>query len=144
MGVGGPKSAGGRDDVRGRLSWLVGGAPKTSGKVRLAVCAAAGVALIFLVPVADEPVSFELFAACMVLMGGLQALGDLLYRKSRVVGELLRLAGFAAAVVGFSLFAVLLWREGERGWFAWAMVVYAGCAAWLVVWTIRERSRHGR
>lgn len=60
---------------RGILSKLVGEAPRTSGKFRLALCMVLGIALAFSIPLSNEPLLFDIFLVCMILMGGLQALG---------------------------------------------------------------------
>lgn len=129
---------------RGILSKLVGEAPRTSGKFRLALCMVLGIALAFSIPLSNEPLLFDIFLVCMILMGGLQALGDLLYRRSRAVGQWLRLAGLAAGATGFALFDVFLWREGQWGWFAWSMIVYAAGVIWLVTSLIRDEPHHRR
>ncbi|BBL80419.1 hypothetical protein RxyAA322_22730 [Rubrobacter xylanophilus] len=64
-----------------------------------------------------------------------------LCRHGMASGELLRRISGVSWVAGFAVFALHFWLSQEHGWFIWAMVVYAACVTWLLVWAMRDRRR---
>ncbi|QYJ16282.1 hypothetical protein Rxycam_02115 [Rubrobacter xylanophilus DSM 9941] len=129
----------GKEDLgrrSGRLSWPVGVRGRFLTLQTLLLIVA-----VSLVLHVREPLLFELWALCMALGGCARALGDSLCRHGMTSGELLRLVSGVSWVVGFAVFALHLWLSREYGGFVWAMVVYAACGTWLLVWAMRDRRR---
>ena len=126
------------------LNLIVGGPPRSSGRVYFAV-ALLGVAFaVYVLALAEEPLLLGLFAPCIGIGAALLGLGGLLYRWRTTLADLLRLAGILAINLGLILFIVGLWQERQWEWFWSALVGYAIVFILMALSVFSEWSRSKR
>lgn len=85
------------------------------------------------------------WASFMILGAVLQTVGDLLlYRGRWVVGDILRIAGFAVMNLGMMMLIAWLWVVGDEAWFWYSILVYGTLLILLLGWRSRESGRGPR